>query len=127
TFQDLRYSHQVAALHFVRILFEADLPVWVGRANSSGKIRQDARDLPVFGNPAQTDIGDVRKRHHYGHAVIAKAEKVEPFERGSERASTNILNGSNALVGIDYFVADLERHFYGVPHKPPIQSCCYSK
>src|SRR4029450_12279553 len=95
---------------FLRVLFEAHLPIGVDCAPAVGKIGKDAGDLAILRHPPQPYIRRVRKRHQHGHAVAPEAQKIKPFERGSEAARADIFDGPNTLVVIDNFVADLKSH-----------------
>ena len=91
-------------------MFESNLPIGAAHANSIGKIRQHARNLPVLGYTAQADVGRVREGHEDGHTVTTEAQKVESLECRSEGSGADILDGPNALVGINHLVTDLKSH-----------------
>src|SRR5258706_13847717 len=101
---------QIAALHFVGVLFEAGLPVVARETVSTGKKIEYAANLGVGGNFPQPDVGDVGERHHHRHAAVGQSEEIESFELGSERACADVLYGSDALVWINDLFTDLEGH-----------------
>ena len=74
------------------------------------EIGKDSRDFPIAGHAPQTDIIRVCERHQHRHAVAPESQQVEFLESGTERAGADVLDGSNALVGIDHLVANAKRH-----------------
>src|SRR5690349_15977698 len=117
--QNLGGLQQVAALHSVAVFLIANLPIRVDRAPAVGKVGENPRDLAVPGHPPQPDIGGVRKRHQYGHAVAAEPQQVELLKSRSKRPGTDILNDPDPLIRIDDFVSDAKRQHTG----PPTSTC----
>ena len=107
--EDLGAFQQVAALHFFAVLAEAHLPVRIERTPADGQVGEDSGDLPILGDPPQPDVGCVGQGHQDRHAA-SKPQQIELFENGAERTGADILDGSNALVGIHHLIADLKGH-----------------
>src|ERR1700722_4591755 len=101
---------KAAALHLVGVLLEAALPIGWTIAASIRKVHQDPRGNIGLGNLSQADISYVRKRNHYGHAVIKEFEKVKSLELLAKCPGTDIFDGPDALVGINHFFTDHEGH-----------------
>src|ERR1035437_8395819 len=108
-FENLGGFQQVPALHFIAILLEADLPIGLERTPTDPEVRENSRDLPVFGYPPQPDVGGVGQWHQHRHAT-AKSHQVESLDSGAKRTGADILDGPNALVGIYHLIANLEGH-----------------
>jgi hypothetical protein len=81
-----------------------------GESVASRQKRQDTGYFIGLGDFSQPYIGDVRERHHHGHAAVKETKKIEPLELSAKNAGTDILNGPNALVRVNHFFTDHEGH-----------------
>ena len=61
----------------------------------------------------------MRKRDHHSETACRQAKQVKALLLTSESATTDILDSSDPMVGIDYLLTDLESHSGTLPNEVP--------
>src|SRR5579883_1899255 len=108
--QHFGHRQQAAVAHAFGVLFEPVFPILVSPASSFGQETEHASNFIFAGDFTKSQFLDMRKRHHYGEAVVCEAEKVETLELTRKGATANVLYGGYPVVRINHLLTNLKRH-----------------
>jgi hypothetical protein len=107
-FEDAGDFEERASTHALGVFLEAVFPVAVAAVFSDRQGIENLLDFPVANDSAQSDAAGVLTWNHDFKAAGFDMKKIEPLDRGADRAAADLFNNSNPVIGIDDLIADVE-------------------
>lgn len=106
--QDAGNFEERPGAHPVGILLEAVFPISIAIAFGYRKKVQNLLDFSVTDDPPQSDAPGIMAGNHYPQAAGLYVQQVELLDRRTNHTAANLFDNSDAMIGVDDFVADVE-------------------
>ena len=104
---------QAAVAHLVRIFLEPVFPIALALADPGRQETKHPHHLAIASNLSQSDLLDMRKRNHHGHAIKGEAKEIKTLRLGPERSRADVLYSADPVVGINDLLTNLEQDHTG--------------
>src|ERR1043166_922890 len=103
-----RHFEQRASAHAVGIFLEPVFPVAVSVALANRKEVPNFLNFPIADSPPQPDAPRVVARDHHFQAAGLDVQQVKLFYRRTYGPAADLFNDSDAMVGVNDFIANVE-------------------